>query len=56
MAYQDLPKPPPHEPPVCARCHANMSFVTAISDPKRGGRVLLFECGICQITTLKPDS
>jgi hypothetical protein len=56
MAYQDLPKPPRHEPPVCARCHASMSLVTAISAPKRGGRVRLFECGICQITTLTLDS
>jgi hypothetical protein len=55
MAYQDLPKPP-HEPSVCARCRAKMSLVTAISDPRRGGRVLLFECGICQITSLRPES
>jgi hypothetical protein len=55
MAFQAFPKPP-CEPPVCARCHTDMILLTAISDPKYGGRVLLFECGNCQITSLRPDA
>jgi hypothetical protein len=38
--------------PRCTRCHATMVFVTAILDPKQGGRVHLFECGACRITSL----
>jgi hypothetical protein len=33
-----------------------MTLVTVISDPKRDGRVYLFECGSCQITSLRPES
>jgi hypothetical protein len=33
-----------------------MTLVTVIADPKRDGRVSLFECGSCQITSLRPAS
>jgi hypothetical protein len=32
-----------------------MALLTTIADPKYGGRVFLFECANCQITSVIPE-
>jgi hypothetical protein len=42
--------------PDCGRCHKPMAFMTTIQRVTQAGRVLVFQCAICEKLDFRPES